>query len=88
MQEMPSYVADIVVGGCSLSALLLLRDALEEAAEQRCSLLDASARAEHLWGAASDSGFEPAGRAQPDQTGSSAVIDNYRQFVCAVSRIA
>ena len=61
--------------GCSLSALLMLRDALHEAAEQRCSLLDASARAEQLWGAASASGFEAAGRAQPDQTGSCAVVD-------------
>lgn len=57
------------VHDCSLSALLMLRDALQEAAKQRSSLLDASARAEQLWGAASESGVEAACHAHTDQTG-------------------
>jgi hypothetical protein len=56
--------AYFVVRGCSLSALLMLRDAMSEAAEQRSSLLDANAQAEQLWGAAAESELEPANRAQ------------------------
>jgi hypothetical protein len=59
-----------VLRGCSLSALLMLRDAMNEADEQRSSLLDASAQAEQLWGAASESEREAANRAQHDQTSS------------------
>ena len=58
-----------VVRGCSLTALLILRDAMNEAAEQRSSLLDANAQAEQLWGAASESGFQAATCAQSAQTG-------------------
>ncbi len=63
-----------VMRGCSLSALLMLRDAMSEAAEQRCSLLDASAQAEQLWGAVAESEPEAADRAQHDPTGSPTVF--------------
>jgi hypothetical protein len=54
---------------CSLSALLTLREALGAAAEQRRSLLEASAQAEQLWAGASHDGFGAADFAQPADAG-------------------